>query len=149
MGKRFAFYGLVGWIIEVLFTGASNAIIKKDSCATSQTYLWMHPIYGAAGLALEAVHTKLPRKQIGTRLAATVGVIYATEYLSGWILKRVLGKCPWDYTGKGVNVHGLVRLDYLPAWLLAAYLFEPVSHAAWNVANMKRPFRRARRMLAW
>lgn len=147
MGRRFAIYGLLGWIVEVLFTGVSSAIVQKDRSATANTYLWMHPIYGAAGLALEAVHLRLPRSQRAARLAATVGVIYGTEYLSGWLLKRALGKCPWDYTGRGVNVHGLIRLDYLPAWLVAAYLFEPVSAAAYNIARMKRPFRKAKRKL--
>lgn len=145
MGRKFAIYGVLGWIIEVLFTGASSALCR-DPSMRANTYLWMHPIYGTAGLALEALHLRLPRKARGIRILSTVGVIYAAEYLSGWVLRRFLGKCPWDYTNQGVNVHGLIRLDYLPYWLLAAYLFEPVSAAAHNIAKMKRPFQRASRL---
>ena len=111
-----------GWVLEVLFTG-TKAALSKDKKLAARTYLWMHPIYGAAGLTLEELHRRLAKRSRLTRAIASLGVIYATEYASGAALRRVLGDCPWQYRN-GVHLHGLVRLDYAPFWLAAALGFE-------------------------
>lgn len=126
MFGRFLVYGFLGWGLEVLFTGAVSALFHKDRSATGKTYLWMHPIYGGAMIALEVLSRRL-EKYPALRPLAYVPAIYAVEYCTGYALRRALGKCPWDYGKNGLNVHGLIRLDYAPAWLVAAYLFEPVS----------------------
>jgi hypothetical protein len=109
-------------VLEVLFTG-TKAALSRDKKLPARTYLWMHPVYGAAALALETVHTRLARRSRLTRAAASLGVIYATEYAAGAALRRVLGDCPWRYHD-GMHLHGLVRLDYAPFWLAAALGFE-------------------------
>jgi uncharacterized membrane protein len=122
LARKFVLYGCAGWVLEVLFTG-TKAALSRDKRLAARTYLWMHPIYGGAALALEAVHAKLARRSRLTRAAASLGVIYATEYVSGAALRRVLGDCPWRYR-EGLHLHGLVRLDYAPFWLAAAVGFE-------------------------
>ena len=42
--------------------------------------------------------------------------ILAVEYASGRLLRRVVGRAPWDYGDARLAVDGLVRLDYLPLW---------------------------------
>jgi uncharacterized membrane protein len=123
--KRFLFYGVAGWVVEVLFTGVASAV-KRDRSATAKTYLWMHPIYGGTALVLEQVSKRMKRAPFWAHGLAYTGVIYAAEYSSGWILRRGTGKCPWDYSGSGRDVHGLVRLDYAPAWYALGLLFEPL-----------------------
>jgi len=127
LARKFALYGCAGWVLEVLFTG-TKAALSRDKKLAARTYLWMHPIYGAAALALEAVHGKLADRSRLTRAAASLGVIYATEYASGAALRGVLGECPWRYR-TGMHLHGLVRLDYTPFWLAAALGFEWVRDA--------------------
>jgi len=122
LARRFALYGCAGWVLEVLFTG-TKAAFSRDPKLAARTYLWMHPIYGAAGLALEVVHRRLRNRSRLTRAAASLGVIYATEYGAGAALRTVLGDCPWKYQD-GMHLHGLVRLDYAPFWLAAAVGFE-------------------------
>jgi uncharacterized membrane protein len=123
--KRFLLYGAAGWVVETLFTGFASAI-RRDRSARANTYLWMHPIYGGTALALEQVRRRMPRAPRWARALAYVGVIYGAEYGSGWLLRKMLGRCPWDYSGHGRNVHGLIRLDYAPAWYALALLFEPL-----------------------
>lgn len=127
---RFLLYGCVGWVMEVLFTG-TGAALQRDRHATAKTFLWMHPIYGLTALALERLQHVLTARGASrwTRGLAYTGVIYMAEYGSGWALKRVLGRCPWDYSPARFSVHGLVRLDYAPAWYAAGLLFEPVRDA--------------------
>ena len=122
LARKFALYGCAGWVLEVLFTG-TKAALSRDKKLAARTYLWMHPIYGAAGLTLEGVHRKLAGRSRLTRALASLGVIYATEYASGAALRRVLGDCPWRYR-EGMHLQGLVRLDYAPFWLGAALGFE-------------------------
>ena len=124
-------------MVEVLFTGLAS-VLGGDRAAAAQTSLWMHPIYGGTALALEEVQRRMRRAPRATRALASVGVIYAAEYGSGWLLRKLLGKCPWDYGGHGLEVHGLIRLDYAPAWFGLALLFEPLHEVITTVAK-KRP----------
>lgn len=139
MLRKFLIYGFAGWIVEVLFTG-TFAAVKKDRSATAQTYLWMHPIYGLTALGMEWMAKRLKPLPWPVRGAAYTAVIYAAEYSSGWVLKRLLGKCPWDYSGSGRDVHGLVRLDYAPAWYALGLLFEPL-HERVDTALAPQPSR--------
>jgi len=125
-------------LLEVGFTGLSAAIVQKDRSATARTYLWMHPIYGAAGLILEAMAKRLRRVSPPVRAALYLPVIYAAEYSTGWLLCRLLGKCPWDYTGHGINLKGFIRLDYAPFWYAAALAFEPAAKQVNAIANPPR-----------
>lgn len=122
---RFALYGLLGWSLEVAFTGTVSAL-RGDPATTATTYLWMLPIYGGAALALERTKAFLVHRaaRLPVRLACYVLVIYAAEYASGAALTQVLGRCPWDYGDAGLAVHGLVRLDYLPLWIGVAAAFD-------------------------
>ena len=116
-------------MLEVVLTGAASAVNGGDRAATARTYLWMHPIYGAGGMLLEALSARVKRWPRPARWLSYLPVIYAVEYTSGWLLRRVLGRCPWDYERRGWNLSGLVRLDYAPLWLVAAGLFEPVRNS--------------------
>ncbi len=126
---RFLIYGLLGWGVEVLFTGTLALLQQRDRCATAKTYLWMFPIYGGALLLLEQVEQASQGGHFLARALAYLLVIYGAELLSGWLLRQLLGRCPWDYTGRGHHLFGLINLDYAPAWFAAALLFEP-AHAA-------------------
>jgi hypothetical protein len=132
---RFLLYGCAGWVLEVCFTGASAAIFEKDSHGTAKTYLWMHPIYGATALGLEFLHDRLRFLPRPLRALAYTVVMFGAEFATGWLLRRALGRCPWDYTQRGWNVKGLVRLDYFPFWYGAALLFEPAREALLHVTS--------------
>lgn len=122
---RFLVYGALGWCLEIVFTGFGS-LFRRDRSATAKTYLWMHPIYGLTALVLERVHDVMPASPWFARGLVYLVLIYAAEAGSGWVLRRVLGACPWDYGRKGWSIAGLVRLDYAPAWYLVGLLFEPV-----------------------
>ncbi len=134
MLSRFLLYGCTGWVLEVLFTGA-GAALKRDRSATARTYLWMHPIYGGTALALEEVSARLKPLPRPLRALAYTALIFAAEYGTGWALKRLLGRCPWDYAPHKWSVHGLIRLDYAPAWYLTALLFEPVRDTLLHITS--------------
>lgn len=119
-------YGCIGLLIEVFFTGLHTVLFDRNYRATCQTYLWMLPIYGAAGTGLGYLHRLLDG--VGFIVFATL-FIYLVEFSTGWVLRHVLGRCPWDYGAARFGIMGLVRLDYLPFWLMVAIGFD--SLCAW------------------
>lgn len=44
--------------------------------------------------------------------------------ISVWSVSAFFGICPWDYTGRPMNVNGLIRLDFAPLWFGTGLLFE-------------------------
>jgi uncharacterized membrane protein len=120
-------YGIAGWCLEIVFTAACGAVAERDRRLRGETYLWMLPIYGGGGLLMEELQRTLaPQVPRPIRAIAYLGAIYAIEYGSGRLLRRLLGQCPWDYQDRGLNVDGLIRLDFMPFWYAAALAFEPV-----------------------
>jgi uncharacterized membrane protein len=135
MVTRFFIYGLVGWIIEVVFTGMGS-LLHGFFALTGYTYLWMFPIYGLAVL-MEPVHDRIRESPWPVRGIIYVAIIFMIEYISGLSLKMLLGFCPWDYSGATpYAVDGFIRLDYGPAWFAAGLGFEKLHDAL--IAVQKR-----------
>jgi len=122
MKYRFFIYALLGWCMEILWTGLYS-LIKRDVCLPGNTSLWMFFIYGLA-VFLEPLADALENRNILTRGLAYVLCIFAVEYATGWLLRSVLGSAPWNYSRSRFNIDELIRLDYAPAWFAAALAFE-------------------------
>ena len=114
-------WGCLGLVVECCFTGIKS-ILKKDKLATSKTYLWMMPIYGIAGLTFQVMQMYIPITG-WVQVPVWGAMIIGWEYLSGLILHRWIGQCPWNYGNSRWSVNGFIRLDYIPYWLLLAAAF--------------------------
>lgn len=130
---RFCIYGLAGWCLEIFFTGLKQGL-RGNRSLTGKSYLWMFPIYGLAAFLLEPVHDRI-RKWPWPARAATYSVgIMTVEYISGALLDRSIGECPWDYSGRSiVDINGYVRLEYAPLWAAVGLGAEKI-HDSLNVA---------------
>jgi len=123
MIKRFVVYGLIGWIIEIMFTGIIS-MLSGSLSLTGHTYLWMFPIYGMT-VFLEPIHDRIRPVPWLSRGIIWVSLIFFIEYLSGWLIKTSIGFCPWDYSGSSpYSVDGFIRLDFFPYWLATGLGFE-------------------------
>ena len=122
-GKNFVICGLTGWCIEIAFTSA-GALGKKDKKLMGQTSAWMFPIYGSAALIGE-VAPIIAHWPTAARALLYGGAIMTGEYISGSILTK-LDVCPWSYKGCKYSINDIVRLDYLPFWMIAGLLFEKI-----------------------
>lgn len=120
--KKFLIYGILGWALEIIWTSVWNAL-NGDLKLTGTTYGWMFIIYGLA-IYLEKVHERIRKLPWYERGIIWTIIIYTIEYISGWILRAILGICPWDYTGQTLSINGLIRLDFAPAWFVAGLIFE-------------------------
>ncbi len=122
-GKNFIKCGILGWCLEIVFTSL-HSLQRRDFRLKGTTSLYMFPIYGAA-VFLTPIFRTMKGKPALIRGITYAGFIFTGEYLSGSLLeKKTL--CPWDYNRSKWNIKGIVRLDYLPFWILAGLLFEKV-----------------------
>lgn len=120
---RFLIYGLLGWGLEVFWTGLESGL-AGDPRLRSTTYLWMFPIYGLA-VFLEPVHDRIRNWNWFFRGLVWVIIIWAIEYGAGGTIRLLTGYSPWDYTGKTPwQIDGLIRLDMAPLWFVTGFLFE-------------------------
>jgi len=123
MITRFIIYGAIGCLMEIFWTGLCS-LVNKNFRLSSNTSLWMFPIYG-----MVVILEPLFRFTAGLNFLLR-GIIYASlillgEFITGSLLKRV-DICPWDYSHTRFHVRGVVRFDYLPAWAAAGLIFEQI-----------------------
>lgn len=125
MIKKYLLCGLTGWCMEVFWTGMGSAL-HKDKKLTSNTSIWMFPIYATA-IIIEPLCRKLCSRKKGPAIRGMIYslCIFATEFCSGAFLKK-RGCCPWDYSKARYNIKGIVRLDYLPVWFVVGLIYEKI-----------------------
>lgn len=121
--------------MEIIFT-SMESIVLKDFRLMGRTSLLMFPIYGLG--AMLGPIGRMVDNWLGDRKTISskdrflrhgfndMVLIFAAEYVSGFLL-RLAGICPWDYSGRNMNVDGLIRLDFAPCWFGAGLLFERIT----------------------
>ena len=123
MMKRFLLYGFMGWGIEVFWTGLGS-LIAGDPKLSGYSSLWMFLVYGNA-VFLERVHDGIEDWPWFVRGLIYMLLIWAIEYVCGFLLDTLLGVRPWHYTGR-YAVNGYIRLDFALVWFVAGLGFERV-----------------------
>ncbi len=107
--RRLLVYGVGGWALDSAFVWAHTGRRRPSS-------LLNVPVYGLALPLFEPAHDRLRHRPVPTRFVAYGAGTLVVEYVSGRLLRRLVGAAPWDYTGKRLAVDGLVRPEYLPLW---------------------------------
>ncbi len=124
---RFVVYGLLGWAVEIVFTAAKRLRDPGRWRLEGRTYVWMFFIYGLIAPLYEPLHDAIRVWPLPARALLYGAGFLLVEYLSGWVLRRLTGACPWDYTKRARwHLHGLIRWDYAPLWMLLGLALEPV-----------------------
>lgn len=125
MLMRFIIYGILGWTIEISWTGLGS-LLMGNWLLPAFTNLWMFPIYGL-GVFLEKIHDNIEELPWYVRGGIWAIIILSLEYLTGGLLKSFLGSSPWDYSDSTpYHIQGIIRLDYFPAWFCVGLFFERI-----------------------
>lgn len=123
------FFACFGITVEICFVAFSNLINDTPFCGeplwslTGKTYVWMLPIYSLIPLLAGGIYNKISHWNLGVRLCFYTLLILLVEFIAGFSLEQITGKCPWEYT-TGWHFMGYIRLDYTPAWMFFAFLVE-------------------------
>ena len=126
MMKRFFIYGIIGWSMEVLWTGVGS-LLSGDLRLLGYSNVWMFFIYGSA-VFLESIHDIIYKWKWPVRGFLWMIIIWGIEYSSGLLLLSLLGVYPWRYGG-AYAVDGIITLAFAPAWFTAGLFFERVHRA--------------------
>ena len=94
--KDFFRCGIAGWCLEILFTSV-EAWMRGDVKMMGTTSVRHGLIY--------------------------MVLIYTGEYIAGSFL-MAKGLCPWDYSQWPDQIHGVIRLAFIPFWFGTGLLFE-------------------------
>ncbi|TCS83530.1 hypothetical protein EDD72_10480 [Tepidibacillus fermentans] len=109
--------------MKVIWTGFWS-LLSGNLALSGHTYIWMFFIYGSA-VFLEPIHGRIRRWHFIIRGSTWAILIFAIEFLTGYLLQLILGECPWDYRQTtSITLMGLIRYDYFPAWFTVGLLFE-------------------------
>ena len=119
----FVIFGIVRIFGEIVFTSVKKSIGEKNIDFQGHSSLWMFPIYGMAGFLVAPLYSNLSQFSILLRGFIYMVLIFAVEYGTGTILKKLPGNCSWHYNSK-YAISGLIRLDYAPVWFIAGLLME-------------------------
>lgn len=144
---RLPLYSALGLVAEVLFTGVVDLINpgflqswnakelvprvpdRRDPRAVGYTFLWMVPLY-ALLVFVEPLARGLADWPLWARGFVYLPLFWIGEYLSGALIKKLVGRCPWDYSYSRWSVHGFIRWDYAPIWYAFTLLVEVFSRHA-------------------
>lgn len=123
---RFILYGLGGWCGEVIFTALTDSLPRRDWRLMGTTFLWMFPIYGLLVVLYEPTHDLIRDMPMLVRALIWSLGFTAVEWLSGWLIARITGRCPWDYSGKRFAINPYIRWDFFLVWALIGLALEPI-----------------------
>jgi uncharacterized membrane protein len=121
--KDFFKFATLGVTTEVIFTAICDVISAKknnlviDRQLKGNSYIWMIPIYGSIALFARLLFPLVAQYHILLRAFIYGVVILIVEYIAGFIIRKLTGRCPWHYESKWA-IHNLIRLDYMPLWMV-------------------------------
>lgn len=127
--KLFLKFATLGVTVEVFYTAIYEVIVsiknkqKVNMNLKGVSYIWMIPIYGSIAFFSKILIPWLIDFNLILRMFIYGVIILVVEYILGFILKKITGKCPWEYNSRW-SIHGFIRLDYLPLWMLFGLLVE-------------------------
>ncbi|HEX9028357.1 MAG TPA: hypothetical protein VF823_04210, partial [Anaerolineales bacterium] len=92
-----------------------------------ETSLWAFPMYGSIALLYEPLHNLLRGQFFLVRAAVYLLGFWTVEYLGGWLVWKIAGQKPWDYSrSPGGSLHGLIRWNFVFVWPWIGLALEPL-----------------------
>ncbi|MBI4376709.1 MAG: hypothetical protein HY549_09705 [Elusimicrobia bacterium] len=127
-------FGIVGLGLEVMEIAIMDYPWAKDSKLMGYSSAWYFPFYAVVPLfLLHHFHGLLFSLPFYARGILYPVIFWIIEYSAMGLLRLLLGKSPSEdsYYQSRWNVHGLIRLDLAPVWIIFCFVFE------WMFRNLR------------
>jgi uncharacterized membrane protein len=126
----FCAFGCIGITTEIFFTAIVDLIDmiqagSVDLKLKGNSYIWMFPIYGLAGILFPLLMPYFEKFHALIRAAIYATGILIVEFITGALLDVFTGSCPWEYKA-GWHIMGYIRLDYFPLWAGFGFMIETI-----------------------
>ena len=121
----FILYSFLGWVLEEIYCFIVTGRFKEDGFLNGP----FKPMYGFA-MAIIIYISEFT--MISNTLLWTLFFIVPTtvEYISGYLMKKVLNKMYWDYSDHKFNIDGFVCLRFSLYWIFlttfVVYILQPL-----------------------
>lgn len=112
--------GLLGLLVEVIFTSFYSLVYEKDKRMIGSTSFLMLPVYGVGGLFVE-----LTRFTFGygfTYIMFSVVAIGITEFVF-WKIFKCFKIELWNYGTRPLNIKNAVNVAYAPYWAYLSWMY--------------------------
>lgn len=121
-------FGVLGLGIECVFTGASDYVTDRKKHLMGYSSVWYIPLYAMTPLFFNLTHEVLFSLPLIVRGLLYVPLFFGIEYTAMFALRKLLGSSPSQesYYKSRWNIHGLIRLDFAPAFFVLGLLLESV-----------------------
>jgi hypothetical protein len=131
LGFEFLLFGFLGLGLEVAFTAALDYLQSGDRRLMGYSSLLYFAFYGLTPIFFLSARPVVFRLPLLARGAVYALCALAAEYSAMGLLRLVFGSSPSEknYYQARWNVHGLIRLDFAPAWFAAGLFLECVFRA--------------------
>lgn len=114
----FIFYSFLGFILETIY----RSIVSRGLVYPGFLYGPYCPIYGFGLIAL--LLFLVPIKDITwVFIPAAFIIISLLEYVTGYLLEKLLDLRLWDYSSNFLNINGRISLKFSIYWTILAYVF--------------------------
>jgi len=129
----FLLFGVIGISQEVIWRGLTNFQKKDDPTLMGTSSLWMFPIYGSVFFFILLGQTFFPNLNIFLRGLIYMTLILLWEYTTGFVIKKIAGKAPWNYsrekikigrTTEKTNLDGLICFSKAGVWYVESLIAE-------------------------
>ncbi|HQA56645.1 MAG TPA: hypothetical protein PK033_02045 [Acetivibrio sp.] len=138
---HFTIYSFVGWSLETIYASTVERKLVNRGFLTG----FFCPIYGFGALLIIFISHMVSVVVIDyylalmTSILISVFLVTALEYITGFLMEKIL-KCRfWDYTDEGPNLNGYVCLKFSFIWGILAFALLQILHPAVSKAVLRIP----------
>lgn len=130
----FIIFAFAGVGFELFWTSLLDSLKTKNPRLKGKSTFWMFPVYGSILFIVLFVRWLYPDYPWWVKGLVYMVMILAWEYISGYVLKKLVGVAPWDYSTnktyddmgrkKRFHLHGLICAEYAVIWFFGGLVAE-------------------------
>jgi uncharacterized membrane protein len=113
-------YAFIGWLVEVAYAAyKEKRFVNKGFLAGP-----ICPIYGFGALLILGIDKVIKSESMPFYMSISSAVVVTTflEYVTGYVMEKLLDIKAWDYSKEVLNLHGWICLKFSLFWGMLAYV---------------------------